>query len=351
MISIIIPIYNTAQYLNRCIQSVLKSSCRDFELLLINDGSTDESGSICRRYTREDGRVRYFEQKHKGVSAARNKGIDESRGEWIVFVDSDDCISGNFLEHIMGEEVQSQELLLFDFSYLGKRRKAGTKAPPERSVEFYKKRYQKKDIPRLLAYLLDIKPLTKNGRTSLPSPWAKAYKKSVIERHHLRFSPDLAVGEDRLFNINYFLHMSSCTYIQKKVYYVRPRPDSAMRGFNPDFLQNDVRYQKRLKQILERHHLLPLLKKAYYNSVLSNMADVLIRSLFNPYSTRTYRESCRLCDKMLGNPIYRQALAYNKVTGIFPRKLLLFFLRKKCYFIVKVICTASYCILAKTERF
>ena len=89
MISIIIPVYNTAQYLNRCIKSVLRSSYRDFELLLINDGSTDASGSICRRYTREDGRVRYFEGEHKGVSAARNKGLDESRGEWIVFVDSD----------------------------------------------------------------------------------------------------------------------------------------------------------------------------------------------------------------------------------------------------------------------
>lgn len=350
MISIIIPVYNTAQYLNRCIKSVLRSSYRDFELLLINDGSTDASGSICRRYTREDGRVRYFEGEHKGVSAARNKGLDESRGEWIVFVDSDDCISENFLEDIMREEFRSQDFLIFDFSYLGKRRKIGIKRPGELPDKPHKKIYQKKDIPYLLESLLYMRTLEKGGNTRLLSSWAKAYRKSVIDRYHLRFTPNIQISEDCLFNIEYFLNISSCMYIQRVAYYINPRLDSATRGFSPDFPQNVARYQKELKQLLEQHNLLPLLEKSYYNNVLSSIADILVRSLFNPNSTRTCRETCRLCDQMLKNPIYKQALNYSEKTGVLPRRILMFFFKRKCYFIVRAICRVSYQILVKTKK-
>ena len=96
MISVIIPVYNTEKYLDRCIRSVLNSTYKDFEVLLIDDGSVDGSLEICRTYCRLDRRVRFLTQKHGGVSEARNRGIQESRGEWLVFVDSDDFISEDF---------------------------------------------------------------------------------------------------------------------------------------------------------------------------------------------------------------------------------------------------------------
>ena len=92
MISVIIPVYNTEKYLGRCIDSILNCTVNDFEVILINDGSTDRSGEICRRYCGKDSRVKLYDQENAGVSAARNKGIEVSRGEWIIFVDSDDTI-------------------------------------------------------------------------------------------------------------------------------------------------------------------------------------------------------------------------------------------------------------------
>ena len=97
MISVIIPVYNTENYLHRCIDSVLNSACDDFEIILVNDGSTDNSPAICEEYARRDGRIRVIHQENCGVSSARNKGLDHCRGEWIVFVDSDDFISRDFL--------------------------------------------------------------------------------------------------------------------------------------------------------------------------------------------------------------------------------------------------------------
>ena len=92
MLSVINPVYNTGNSLGKCLDSVLSSSYNDFEVILVNDGSTDQSLSICEVYSQRDSRIRLLSQENQGVSAARNHGIAVSRGEWLVFVDSDDYI-------------------------------------------------------------------------------------------------------------------------------------------------------------------------------------------------------------------------------------------------------------------
>lgn len=101
-ISVIIPVYNTEKYLRRCIDSVLAQTYQDFELLLIDDGSEDSSGAICDEYAARDSRVKVFHKENGGVSSARNLGLDNARGEWITFVDSDDYIEEKFLKSFEG---------------------------------------------------------------------------------------------------------------------------------------------------------------------------------------------------------------------------------------------------------
>ena len=116
MLSVIIPIYNAERYLRRCVESVLDSAYPEFELILVDDGSTDGCPSICRDFAERDCRVRVFRQEHQGASAARNRGIRESRGEWLVFVDADDRISRDLLSLIVREEHRALDLLFFDFA-------------------------------------------------------------------------------------------------------------------------------------------------------------------------------------------------------------------------------------------
>ena len=96
-ITVIVPVYNTEKYLRRCVDSILAQTFTDFELLLIDDGSTDGSGAICDEYAKKDSRVRVFHKEIGGVSSARNLGLDKAYGEWISFVDSDDWIDVLFL--------------------------------------------------------------------------------------------------------------------------------------------------------------------------------------------------------------------------------------------------------------
>lgn len=101
ILSIIVPIYNTAEYLCQCIDSILSQGFTDYELILINDGSTDESGEICGKYAEKDKRIRVFSQENKGVSSARNLGIDNAEGQFLMFCDSDDTVADDALEKIM----------------------------------------------------------------------------------------------------------------------------------------------------------------------------------------------------------------------------------------------------------
>lgn len=97
LITVIVPVYNTERYLRRCIESILSQTYDKFELLLVDDGSKDASGRICDEYAGKDLRVRVFHKSNGGVSSARRLGLDNARGEWIAFVDSDDCIDEHFL--------------------------------------------------------------------------------------------------------------------------------------------------------------------------------------------------------------------------------------------------------------
>ena len=101
LLSVIVPVYNTEPYLSRCIESILNQGSINFELLLIDDGSTDSSGAICDSYAEKDTRIRVFHKENGGVSSARNLGIDNAQGEWLYFVDSDDELLPNGLRTLV----------------------------------------------------------------------------------------------------------------------------------------------------------------------------------------------------------------------------------------------------------
>ena len=119
LISIIVPIFNTEKYLHQCLDSILSQSYGNFECLLINDGSTDASASICREYVAKDARFRYFEKENGGVSSARNLGIERSGGAYITFIDSDDWVEFDYLEVLYSAIIQETGIWFNESTHLG----------------------------------------------------------------------------------------------------------------------------------------------------------------------------------------------------------------------------------------
>lgn len=183
-ISVIVPVYNTGQYLPRCIESILNQSFTVFELLLVDDGSTDNSGAVCDDYAEKDSRVRVFHKENGGVSSARNMGLRNIRGQYVVFVDSDDWVDEQYLEHLMCGD---SDLVVAGIQEFG-----GSDALR------VSKEYKNVSICEL-----------KNSWTysadyfSYIFPVAKRFRSSVIREYGLLFNERLFFSEDFCFVLDY----------------------------------------------------------------------------------------------------------------------------------------------------
>lgn len=219
-ISIIIPIYNVESYLRKCLDSIIEQSFPYFELLLINDGSTDASAQICQEYVEKDDRIRYFEKENSGVSSARNFGIKHSRGKYITFIDSDDWIEPNYLE-ILYKTMKEQEGDIVVTNYYTFREEdamflfhvAETNEPLV---------FQPNDS--FFNYMFS----TFGTDIAWGSSWSKLFKKSLFDR--LCFSEDISWAEDFDLMYKLFLISERIIYLHKAPYCYRDRVDSASKA-------------------------------------------------------------------------------------------------------------------------
>ena len=183
-ISVIIPVYNAEKYLCRCIDSILAQTYKDFELLLIDDGSKDSSGTICDEYAAQDARVRVFHKENGGVSSARNVGLDHARGEWITFVDSDDYIEENFLRSFEGN--LDADLVVGNMEIC-----EDGKLPSDIGAHIVPGKYS------------PIQSVLKGNLTNhaFCAPWGKLFRKDCIGDLH--FDVGMTICEDTKFVYNY----------------------------------------------------------------------------------------------------------------------------------------------------
>lgn len=316
MISVVVPIYNTGNSLAKCIDSILESTYKDFELILVNDGSTDNSPELCQKYCQKDSRVHLINQENQGASVARNRGLDNSQGEWVVFVDSDDSIFPDLLSMIAEEK--SADLIIFDFTITGQSAAKTMEGIKEISVPLDSAENRADLIERLLRFW----PLAKGGHTDLRAPWAKAFRRSVLDRNAIRFTPGVRVGEDALFNIEFILAASSCKYIPIPAYWHRIRMGSISHSLIPGFMESFSLFQRGMRDVLAAHGMFPLLKEAYAANTLENMAYILIKEIFNPHSKNTAHENRELCRQMREDEIYTATLKYNYRIGNLPRRII-----------------------------
>ena len=219
LFSIIVPVYNSEKYLEVCIESIINQTYEEFELILVNDGSTDESPYICDKYNSSDDRIRVIHKKNGGVSSARNVGIDESKGQYLIFVDSDDYIEKNLLKEMnIALNKYEIESIVHTINLQKNNYKKDQKKSENRYIihndeiasympEFIKKRY-------------------------INSPCNKLYSKSLIEKNNIRFNEKISIGEDALFNYYYFENLKEYIVIDEVLYYYRDNNSSLTNTYD-----------------------------------------------------------------------------------------------------------------------
>lgn len=206
--SVIIPVYQTEQYLERCLESLLRQSFFDFEVIMIDDGSTDHSYSICCEYQKKDKRFKVIHQENKGTSVARNKGIEQAQKEYIVFVDSDDYVDTDYLMSLDNVIEYNTDMCISTKYYLVK----------DGEINIYENAsYEKCNICKQKQ---DLIRLFSSGETRFPQGVCLAcYRRKFIIENSIRFNPVYIHGEDWDFAMQAVLKLNSCVWLEKPGYF------------------------------------------------------------------------------------------------------------------------------------
>ncbi|OYP60803.1 glycosyltransferase family 2 protein, partial [Prevotella sp. P3-122] len=202
MISIIVPVYNAQKYIKRCVESIVNQSYQKWELILIDDGSKDESSLICDELKQTDSRIHVVHTVNQGASAARNRGLDEAAGDYITFVDADDWVEPNHLEVLVNQIDSDVDLCINSFIadlYYGSRPYQYKEVKTQDNIE---------SINAFFTILLQHSQFL----------WNKLFKSNIIKDNHIRFNTSISLGEDNIFILEYLNYIrglsasSVCTY-------------------------------------------------------------------------------------------------------------------------------------------
>lgn len=218
-ISIIIPIYNAEKSIGKTLQSILDQKYTHWELLLINDGSTDKSQAMCQQFVSKDNRIHLFQQKNQGVSAARNKGLSEATGKFIVFIDADDEVTDEYLLGLI-EDYENHEQP--DFVIQGYNKEFEDGHFEEETLTAIAKRY---NAP-LLSFFKGFNIL-KCGY-----PFSKLFRKEILINYNLSFNTEITFCEDLVFLLNYLHHCQSLLISNRTNYIYHHTPDSLSIKFH-----------------------------------------------------------------------------------------------------------------------
>ena len=225
-ISVVVPVYNAEKNIERCVGSVLKQSFSDWELLLIDDGSMDGSAAICDNFVLQDARIRVFHKENGGASSARNKGMELAKGRYLLFLDSDDYLPGNYLEALTGQqELRGEEAFCWTALRI-----------ISENHQVKEDVYAYDEAPCSVARRSDILKLS--ARYLLNSPVNKLYKTELIRAHFLRMPEDIRIAEDLWFNLQYLEAIGDCPIVilnQVTYYYVRNGEASLDHGYRSNY--------------------------------------------------------------------------------------------------------------------
>ena len=227
MISIIVPVYNEEKYLPQCLDSLVNQTYRDIEIICVNDGSTDGSLEILKRYAEKDERIKVVCQENQGVSESRNEGMQMAQGEWLMFVDSDDWLEQDCCERLMNV-MNDYDLLIF--SYI---REFKSSSAPKHVFDDQPRLFEVADIDWLYERLIapkgkDLKEPAKLD--CLSTVWGKLYRTSTVKEYDIQFPSAKVTGtlEDMVFNGRYMNHVKRAYYIPDCLYHQQKTSSASM---------------------------------------------------------------------------------------------------------------------------
>lgn len=342
LISIIVPIYNVEQYLRQCLDSLLQQTYSNIEIVCVNDGSTDQSGIILQYYRKKDSRVKVFNEVNQGVSQARNFGMAQASGEYIMFVDGDDWLHVDTCKVTL-QTLQRTDADVVMFPYVRENiEKSVPKNIFEKEEICFEGTEVKKKLHRRFIGLLNEELGKPENADALCPVWGKLYRTEIIKKHKLQFIDLKKIGtyEDGMLNLFYFEYVKKAIYINKHFYHYRKSErQSITSGYNPLLYKQWSALFHIMKRYIEKKKLPEEYQIAYQNRIA---LSILGLGLNISASEKIFFQKIKMLRKILISEKYQEA--YKKLEfKYFPIHWKVFygFAKYRCatgvYFLLQVI--------------
>lgn len=246
-VSIIIPIFNAEKYLEQCIESAINQTIRDIEIILINDGSTDSSEVICKKYASQDSRIIYYYKENEGLAAARQDGIERASGEYIGFIDSDDWVEPEMYEkmYVAAQSNNADVVLCNCFEYSEKKRGMGIEGGA----------YDEGQIKATILPQTLIRVDENGNRRNIRwSNCLRIYRRSTIEENNIKFDRRFRRCQDLPFTLDVMLHSKNFYYLDEFLYHNRQDAGSLSRGYTKNMWELMKPLIRHIDQSVKDYH-------------------------------------------------------------------------------------------------
>ncbi|MGN0245888.1 MAG: glycosyltransferase family 2 protein [Lachnospiraceae bacterium] len=288
-ISIIVPVYNVEKYLSRCIQSILCQTFSDFELILVDDGSKDHSRAICEEFSKRDSRISVIHKENGGVASARNAALRIAVGQYVMFCDSDDYVSPDWVQQLYS--------VVCSYANAFVNCNAWTVASDGNMVLRCDVENPNKIIRMNSYFDLYVSSLDS-------SLWNKIYSGEIIRERQLRFNEDLRIGEDVIFNVEYYKTCNQIIFINSPLYFYCSNTTSLTHTYRPNNMEmHRVVFTARL-QVIEEEYLGNYLDNWLYRFIQ------MLNEVFDKRNTMSFRRKMQYCQKMMQTEEFQYCVSH-----------------------------------------
>lgn len=313
--SVVIPVYNVERYLSSCIDSVLAQKYKDYEVILVDDGATDSSGAICDKYGVLDERIRIIHQENYGISVARNTGIINSKGDYIVFLDSDDFVLRDDFLNVLSYKCDGEVDVVqygYDKYYEGLEKFVSGEIPPD---------MERQSLTEMLTQVL-------RSNSFGGCAWTKAVKRSLLVNNDIYFKPGMVALEDTDWFLNLLCYASSYTCINDVFIAYRQRCDSVSHSPKIESMINSIwilnTWTQKIKDCFQEKGILNLFNGVlayYYSNAL------ILYTFFTQRERKSYRETLISYSFLLKDAITPRAIVIKKVYSFLGFDFTIFLLK------------------------
>lgn len=321
--SVIVPIYNVKIYLHKCIDSVLSQTYTDFELILVDDGSTDGCAQIIDGYTATDPRIRVIHKPNGGLVSARKAGLGVASGDYIVVLDGDDWIAENMLERI-AEAIQENQTDMVCFGHFAASEQVCQRVlVTDRNLVYHKEDIERDLLPTLL---LDCR-----SELIKPNLWGKAFRRQLYEAYQSMIDDRITMGEDGVVVYPCVCRAESICFLPDALYYYRSNPTSMTRS-----PQKLISWEGALLRIAHLKISLPLEKYTMRKQLGCYASHAIFNVILTQIASQNYTETKKEALERLGSGDLMELIQSAEYSGSFPEKLAQVTLRHRWIWLVKL---------------